>query len=74
MTDAGGRSLRVVPTDGLYPVLAAAVGAGRRRVSGDVWTWERRDTLSDISPLVAATLTFHYATGRHNVIPIAMYA
>lgn len=38
------------------PVLASAVDAGRRRRVGDAWAWHRRDTSSDIAPLVAVTL------------------
>ena len=41
------------------PMLNTAVDAARRRVSGDSWTWHRRDTLSDICPLVAATVAVH---------------
>jgi hypothetical protein len=40
----------------LQPQLAVAVDAGRRRKHGDAWVWHRRDTSSDISPLVASTL------------------
>jgi len=36
--------------------LDAAVAAARRRTVGDAWAWARRDTSSDISPLVAVTL------------------
>jgi phage terminase large subunit-like protein len=38
------------------PELATAVDAARKRPLGDAWAWTRRDTSSDISPLVAATL------------------
>ena len=38
------------------PKLAVAVDAGRRRTMGDAWGWHRKDTSSDISPLVAGTL------------------
>lgn len=37
------------------PLLSSAVGAARKHVRGDAWTWSRRDS-TDISPLVAATL------------------
>ena len=36
--------------------LDGAVAAAKRRQVGDAWTWARRDTASDISPLVAVTL------------------
>ena len=39
-----------------------AVAAARRRQVGDSWTWGRRDTSRDASPLIAATLVFHRAT------------
>lgn len=38
------------------PDMAAAVDAGRKRTLGDAWAWHRKDTSSDISPLVGATL------------------
>lgn len=38
------------------PLLNVAVGAARRRRIGDAWGWSRKDTQSDITPLVAATL------------------
>lgn len=36
--------------------LNAAVAAARKRVSGDAWTWARRDATADLSPLVAVTI------------------
>jgi phage terminase large subunit-like protein len=36
--------------------LNVAVDAGRKRTLGDAWAWHRKDTSSDISPLVGATL------------------
>lgn len=36
--------------------LNAAVGAAQKRVSGDAWTWARRMSTSDLSPLVAITI------------------
>ena len=36
--------------------LTLAVDAGRKRTLGDAWAWHRKDTSSDISPLVGATL------------------
>jgi len=38
------------------PDLTTAVAAARRRRVGDAWAWHRRNTDTDISPLVAATL------------------
>jgi len=49
--EATGRRLRHLD----QPVLNAALGAARKRPLGDAWAWHRRD-LTDISPLVAATL------------------
>lgn len=48
---------------------AAIVGAGRRQ-AGDTWTWSRRSSKVDISPLVAATLA-HWAH-RQNREPAAV--
>lgn len=48
---------------------AAIVGAGRRQ-AGDTWTWSRRSSAVDISPLVAATLA-HWAH-RQNREPAAV--
>jgi hypothetical protein len=36
--------------------LDAAVASARRRVSGDAWVWARRETESDLSPLVAVSM------------------
>ena len=41
------------------PKLNVAVDAGRKRKLGDAWAWHRKDSASDISPLVAATLALH---------------
>jgi phage terminase large subunit-like protein len=46
------------------PDLAVAVDAGRWRKMGDASVWHRRDTSSDISPLVAATEAC-YTLDRH---------
>jgi hypothetical protein len=43
--------------------LNAAVGGAARRMSGDAWTWTRKDSTSDISPLVAATAARHVMAG-----------
>lgn len=39
-----------------------AVRAASRRTLGDAWAWSRRNSLADISPLVAATLALWGAT------------
>lgn len=39
-----------------HQALNDAVAAATRRVSGDSWTWARRDLTVDISPIVAVTL------------------
>jgi hypothetical protein len=36
--------------------LNAALGSARKRVLGDSWVWQRKDTGTDITPLVACTL------------------
>ena len=38
-----------------YALNAAVAGAKRRNI-GDAWKWSRRDSMVDISPLVAATV------------------
>lgn len=56
---AGGLVAAVLAREVVHrnePSLAVAVGAARRRQSGDAWKWSRKDSESDISPLVAATL------------------
>jgi phage terminase large subunit-like protein len=39
-----------------HPSLDAAVEGADRRFVGDAWTWDRRNSSVDISPLVAATV------------------
>lgn len=41
-----------------------AVAAARKRIRGDSFTWARRDTTADISPLVAASLATYSAWGE----------
>lgn len=60
------RSLVFRPTvdDGM----SAAIASARQRKVGDGWAWSRRDSSSDITPLVAATLAFGAlpaAVGEH---------
>jgi len=40
------------------PEFGPALRAARQRDVGDGWAWSRRDSTSDITPLVAATLAF----------------
>lgn len=40
---------------GQAPLTGAVAGAKRRKL-GDAWAWHRRDTATDVSPLVACTL------------------
>ena len=44
------------------PELAVAVRGASRRTMGDAWAWSRRNSLADISPLVAVTLALWGAT------------
>jgi hypothetical protein len=49
-----------------HQALNDAVAAAARRVSGDTWTWGRRDLAVDISPIVAVTIAswaMRYASG-----------
>lgn len=39
--------------------LTSALASGRKRLMGDSWAWSRKDSKSDISPLVAATLAVY---------------
>lgn len=41
------------------PRLNGALAGARRRKLSDAWAWDRRDSSTDISPLVAATLAWH---------------
>ena len=47
-----GASLRHVN----QPILTNAVEVARQRPLGDLWAWSRKESESDISPVVAATL------------------
>ena len=44
-----------------------AVSAARQGSKGDLWSWSRKDTTADISPLVAATLAVHGVQKRLGV-------
>ncbi len=41
-----------------HPELDAAVAAAKKRPAGDAWVWTRKSSLTDISPVVAATVAF----------------
>lgn len=62
MTMASDVSERTVRHIG-QPKLTTAVDAGRKRTVQDAWAWHRRDSASDISPLVAVTLA-NYLLGK----------
>lgn len=48
------------------PELNAALAGAARRPLGDAWAWARKNSTSDISPLVAVTLAlFGHATHAH---------
>lgn len=47
--------------------LNSAVSAARQGSKGDLWSWSRKDTTADISPLVAATLAVHGVQKRLGV-------
>jgi hypothetical protein len=47
-----------------HKALDDAVAGARKRHVGDQWVWARRETGSDVSPLIAATLAFHKATNQ----------
>ncbi len=52
------------------PVLMASVDAAAKRIVSDSWLWSRRNSLADISPLVAATLArWAYQTTPKNLDP-----
>lgn len=38
------------------PLLNSAIGSSRKRVIGDGWAWNRKDSNNDITPLVSVTL------------------
>lgn len=58
--DAKEDNLRHLNQKVLNAALAAAVPSDR----GDVWVWDRKDSSSDISPIVAATLVVHGTASR----------
>lgn len=50
-----------------------AVAAAARRPVGDAWTWGRKTSRADISPLVAATLAF-WSTAQAEEVPVDAFA
>lgn len=50
-----GKALRHLDDPTLFTALMGAV----KRPLGDAWAWHRRDSVTDISPLVAVTLAWH---------------
>lgn len=51
------------------PRLNGALAGARKRPLGDAWAWHRRDSATDISPLVAVTLAWH-GLALHEAIPV----
>jgi phage terminase large subunit-like protein len=41
------------------PLLNLSLNQARQRALGDAWAWQRRDTDTDITPIVAVTLALH---------------
>ena len=48
------------------PILNDALSAARKRPLGDAWAWQRKDTASDITPLVAVTFAAYGLSIRQN--------
>lgn len=47
-----------------HHALDVAAAGAKKRKSGDAWTWARRDTSMDVSPLIAATVAYAKAQNR----------
>lgn len=66
-TAACGAFYKAAMEDGLrhfdQPPLTSAVAGAARRHSGDSWSWARKDSTSDISPLCAATAALYIVAG-----------
>jgi hypothetical protein len=45
-----------------HPALDLASAAARKRQIGDSWTWGRKDSAEDVSPLLAVTIAFDAAS------------
>jgi len=71
--DGWAPSLRQRP----HPALTAAVAGATKRVLGDAWAWNRRNTSVDPSPLVAVTLArYAWATRPREVeavVPLVVW-
>jgi hypothetical protein len=52
LTGLSDRTIRVRP----HPVLDVAAGVATRRMVGERWVWDRRDTAQSVAALIAATL------------------
>jgi len=63
MSNACGRFLAAVKEDELRhngsSALRASVCSGKKRALADAWAWDRKDTSSDITQLVAVTLALN---------------
>ena len=53
--------------------LDSAIAGARRRDVGNVWAWARRDTRTDVSPLVAATIARWAAMHVEGGVPVFAY-
>jgi len=56
-----------------HPKLDEAVAAAAKRSVGDAWAWGRKNTLTDVSPLVALTLALWGAQGPGDVVPMVAW-
>jgi len=58
-----------------HPALDLASAAARKRQIGDSWTWGRKDSAEDVSPLLAVTIAFDAAQGLSGESDVwALYA
>jgi hypothetical protein len=58
-----------------HPALDLASAAARKRQIGDSWTWGRKDSAEDVSPLLAVTIAFDAASNLAGESDVwAMYA
>jgi hypothetical protein len=52
-----------------HPDLNAALAGAKKRDLGDAWAWHRKDSVTDISPLVGLTLAMHGVATREPPTP-----
>lgn len=52
-----------------HPDLNSALAGAKKRPLGDAWAWHRKDSVTDISPLVALTLATHGVATREPPMP-----